>query len=235
MDYYYEYHWDSSYCYPNSNVLINKLGITDAEKLHCAERDITSLNISMIKAEPIPGAFDLNHLKHIHKEIFGDIYQWAGQLRTVDISKGNVFCLSRNLEMYAESIFSKLESEHFLINTDRQNIVERLSYYLSEINVLHPFREGNGRTQRVFIEYLAGVAGYHLDFSAVTPEQMIRASAEAFARKYDSMNAMFSDIISPCDTEEKEKYVDIFSAKCPIIQEYYDSSHKLSSEMSLNM
>lgn len=235
MDYYYEYQWDGSYCYPDSNVLINKMGITNAEDLHCAERDITSLNISMIKAKPITGCFDLAHLKLIHKSIFSDVYPWAGQLRIVDISKGNIFCMSQHLEMYAESIFSKLKKEQYLINTDESDIVQRLSFYLSEINVLHPFREGNGRTQRVFIEYLAAVAGYHVDFSSVSPDQMIKASAEAFARQYDLMNNMFSEIISPISIEEQQQYVDIFSEKCPQIKEIYDTSFGAAMGVSLQL
>jgi len=85
-----------------------------------------------------------------------------------------------------------LKKENCLKNCD--NIPERLAYYLSEINVLHPFREGNGRTQRLFIEYLALNAGYKVDFSSVTPEEMIVASAESFACKYDKINAMFERI-----------------------------------------
>ena len=77
---------------------------------------------------------------------------------------------------------------------DAENVPERLAYYLSEINVLHPFREGNGRTQRLFIEYLALNAGYRVDFSDVTPEEMIIASAESFACDYDKINLMFERI-----------------------------------------
>ena len=75
----------------------------------------------------------------------------------------------------------------------------RLAYYLSEINVIHPFREGNGRTQRLFIEYLAEDNGYSVDFSQVTSDEMIRSSAEAFACQYDSMNQLFQRITKKVD------------------------------------
>ena len=71
----------------------------------------------------------------------------------------------------------------------------RLSYYLSEINALHPFREGNGRTQRLFIEILAERAGYEVDFSNVTAEEMIQASADSFLMKYEKMDRIMFRIV----------------------------------------
>lgn len=191
-NYIYSYEWDNKYCYPNSNVLINKLNIKDSDSLSAAEREITAVKLAYAKQNQINGNFDLKHLQRIHKFIFEDIYSWAGELRHVDIAKGNQFCLAQNLESYADNIFSKLRAENYLL--DAENIAHRLAYYLSEINVLHPFREGNGRTQRLFIEYLALNAGYRVDFSDVTPQEMIIASAESFACDYEKINSMFEKI-----------------------------------------
>ena len=193
MQYDYEYEWDREYCYPNSNVLINKLNIKTHDELVVAEREITSLKIAMAKSQPIEGNFDLKHLKKIHKFIFEDIYSWAGCLRYVNISKGNQFCLADNLEMDGNSIFEKLKSDNYLVDY-QGSVPHKLAYYLSEINVLHPFREGNGRTQRLFIEYLAKNAGYSIDFSNVSAKEMIIASAESFACEYDKINEMFDRI-----------------------------------------
>lgn len=191
-NYSYDYEWDVKYCYPDSNVLINKLNITDAQALAIAEREITSVKLAYAKLNPVKGNFDLKHLQDIHRFLFEDIYPWAGELRQVNIAKGNQFCLFQNLEMYADSIFSKLKKENYLVGSE--NLPHKLAYYLSEINVLHPFREGNGRTQRLFIEYLADNAGATVDFSNVTPEEMIIASAESFACEYEKINAMFERI-----------------------------------------
>ena len=191
-NYEYDYEWDKEYCYPESRVLINKLNIKSAEKLSIAEKEITSLKLAYIKKNPIKGNFDLEHLQSIHKFLFEDIYPWAGELRHVNISKGNQFCLWQNIEEYAKNIFDELKKENYL--TDSYNIPHRLAYYLSEINVLHPFREGNGRTQRLFIEYLAENAGYCVDFTSVTPREMIVASAESFACNYEKINKMFERI-----------------------------------------
>lgn len=193
MQYDYEYEWDKEYCYPNSNILINKLNIKTHDELVAAEREITSLKIAVAKSQPIEGNFDLEHLKKIHEFIFEDIYSWAGCLRHVNISKGNQFCLADNLEMYGNNIFDKLKADNYLIYY-QGSVPHALAYYLSEINVLHPFREGNGRTQRLFIEYLAKNAGYSVDFSNVSAKEMIVASAESFACEYDKINEMFDRI-----------------------------------------
>lgn len=209
QDYSYDYEWDSEYCYPKSNVLINKLNIQSAEDLSVAEREITAIRLAVAKAEPIKGNFDLKHLQKIHKTVFGDIYSWAGKLRHVNIAKGNQFCLAMNLEIYANTLFCKLENEHYLIGYEG-SVPHRLAYYLSEINVLHPFREGNGRTQRLFIEYLAMIAGYRLDFSCVTPREMIIASADSFACDYRSIHEMFDRIATSISKEDQKEAIHFF-------------------------
>ncbi len=207
-DYSYEYSWDQRYCYPNSSVLINKLNIKNADSLVEAEREITSLKLAVAKADPIKGKLDFAHLQSIHRFIFEDIYSWAGELRQVDISKGNQFCLCRHLQTYGERVFSELQAENFLIAS--KDVPHRLAYYLSEINVLHPFREGNGRTQRLFIEYLANVAGFSVDFSKVSPREMIVASADSFARRYDSIYDLFERITTQISEAEQQKAIDFF-------------------------
>ena len=207
-DYSYDYEWDSEYCYPNSNVLINKLNIQDAEALSVAEREITSLKLAVAKATPIKGSFDLAHLQRIHRFVFGELYGWAGEPRHVNIAKGNQFCLAQNIEQYANNLFQKLQKENYLIGS--ANVPVRLAYYLSEINVLHPFREGNGRTQRLFIEYLAGVAGYKVDFSSVSAREMVVASANSFALDYQEINAMFERITSPISQAEQKEKIKLF-------------------------
>ena len=108
----------------------------DAGALSVAEREITSLRLAAAKSRPIGGHFDLQHLQKLHAFVFGDIYDWAGKLRHVNISKGNQFCLCMNLETYAENLFGKLAQEHYFIDTSA-SVPHRLAYYLSEVNVLY--------------------------------------------------------------------------------------------------
>lgn len=208
--YYYDYEWDGKYCYPNSYVLKNKLNISDSVALNVAEREITAMKILFLKKNMVKGNFDLNHLQKIHFLIFSDIYDWAGQLRTVDISKGNVFCRSMYLESCANDIFRKLKKDNYLLTFQRDEIPHKLAYYLGEINVIHPFREGNGRTQRLFIEYLAGINGFNIDFSSVTEHDMIKASALAFGGNYVKLNKIFDEIIAPISYQEQQNNIIYF-------------------------
>jgi cell filamentation protein len=195
----YEYERVGAYCYPNSNVLRNKLDIQDAATLEVAERRITAARIAELETIRLKGKLDFDHLCAIHRHVFQDVYPWAGELRNVNIAKGNQFCLWQHLQSYAAAVFDELKTERYLLDTRAEAMPERLAYYLSEINVLHPFREGNGRAQRVFIEYLAQGSGFHVDFSGVTSKEMIEASALSFAREYNKMIAMFQRIVSPHD------------------------------------
>ena len=202
----YEYEWDNKYCYPNSFVLKNKLDIREAKMLSEAERRITGLNLLKLKDNPVRGKFDLKHLRDIHKAVFWDIYAWAGELRIVNISKGSQFCLHQHLETYAGNIFAELKAEDLLLGKAADEMPERLAYYLSEINALHPFRDGNGRAQRVFIEYLAQAAGFYVDFSTVSGKEMIEASMLSFEREYGMMTDMFSRILSTIPSQEQQAF-----------------------------
>lgn len=208
-DYSYQFEWDTEYCYANSKVLVNKLNIQDSDALSIAERELTSLRLALAKSQPLIGHFDRKHLMKMHKYLFGDVYSWAGQFRKVDIAKGNQFCLVYNLTTYADNLFTKLEKENYLIGSEA-NIPVRLAWYLSELNVLHPFREGNGRVQRLFIEYLALVAGFSVDFSDVSREEMIAASADSFTCDYTSINEMFCQICTPISKEEQHEAISLF-------------------------
>lgn len=189
---------DTSYCYQNTNVLKNKLNIHDFEKLQEAERKITMLRIFDLIDVPIEGNFDLKHFKEIHKYIFQDIYDWAGEFRTVDIAKGNMFCKVQFIHIQAEEIFKKINLQS-LESINYDEFISKIAYYFSEINALHPFREGNGRTQREFIRELALKCGYKIDFSKISKEQMLEASKDSFLCKYDKMELLFKTCLSRCD------------------------------------
>ncbi len=194
--YYYEYEWDSKYCYPNSFVLKNKLNIKNQTELENAERAITSLKASQASLERIEGGFDFEHLKKIHKFLFGEIYDWAGSVRTVNISKGSRFCSAEYIEPQINELFEKLKQEDYLRSCkSKEELGKRLAYYLSEINVIHPFREGNGRTQRMFIEHLAYSAGYSLDFMKISSEDMLEASVRAFVCDYGFMEKIITNAL----------------------------------------
>ena len=182
---------DELYCYPGTSVLKNKMGIRDLERLHEMERKLTMLRILELLDKPVRGTFDLKHLQAIHAYIFQDVYDWAGELRKVDIAKGNMFCNAMFLSGQAEEIFGKLKAEDYLHGLDEDNFVVRLAYYFSEINALHPFREGNGRSQREFIRCLALRNGYVINFVNAGKDEMLEASRKSFLCEYGAMERLF--------------------------------------------
>ena len=133
---------DTIYCYPDSDVLINKLDIRELDKLHTFERKLTMLRLRKLMDKPISGKFDFKHLQAIHRYIFQVVYDWAGKVSTVYIAKGNMFCNVRFISGQADEIFTKLKEEKYLAGLDEETFIKRLAYYFSEINALHPFREG---------------------------------------------------------------------------------------------
>jgi len=175
------YDADDTYCYPGTDVLRNKAEITNAEDLDAYEGELSTLRSIEILENPVAGQFDLAHLQRIHLALFQDVYDWAGEIRTVDISRGNSrFANVSFIEAAANDIFNKLARENWLKGLDADALSTRLAHYLSEINALHPFREGNGRVQRIFISQLSQSAGYQLDYSDLEQEQIYRAMELAF-------------------------------------------------------
>lgn len=191
----YEYERDDYYCYPDNPVLKNELGIKDERGLDAAEREITSLKIAKLNDESLEGELNFDYVKRIHRYIFDGIYKWAGEVRRTDISKGNIFCQHELIEVNAEVLFNELKSENYLEGLDKETMIKRLAYYLGDLNTIHPFREGNGRVQRLFIRELASRAGYLINFDGITPEEMIKASDAAFHYEYESMEAIIAKSI----------------------------------------
>ena len=139
---------DSKYCYPNSNVLINKMNIQNAEQLQYYEAKITAAKSLGIRQKGITGKFDKTHFLSIHKYLFGDIYPFAGKLREENIAKGEFrFAMWEYIEPELEKLLNKLEKENYLEGLSKEQLSNRLAYYLAELNVLHAFREGNRKSK----------------------------------------------------------------------------------------
>lgn len=172
------------YCYPNTHILRNKFNIKDNNELQTAERRLSKYRAAELMNAPIRGQFDFTHLCKIHAYLFQDIYDWAGKVRTVDIAKGNLFCRYFAIDSEASRIFTELKQERYLKDLSVGDFARRLAYYFAEINALHPFREGNGRTEREFIRQLAFQNNYFLSYAGITKNQMIDASIKSFNLDY---------------------------------------------------
>ena len=187
---------DSPYTDPVTGVLRNKLGLDTAAELAAAEREITHAALILIRDAPVPATYDLPHLCAIHRRIFGDIYERVGQIRTVAIAKGSTFCLPRYIESSSADIFRALRGENSLRGLERGPFVDRLTFYLGEVNAVHPFREGNGRTQRAFFEQLARDAGFTLNWQHLDAARNIEASAAIMRGDAGPMRKMLDTLVT---------------------------------------
>jgi cell filamentation protein len=182
-------HFDSLH-----GVLRNVPGHTTQGKLDTFETAEAAEALVRLMSDPVKGNFDSDHLKEIHRRIFQRIYPWAGQFRQVNMSRSASypFAVVQFLEMNLDNMFSMLAEEKHLKGLDTATFASRAAYYLGELNSIHPFREGNGRTQREFIRQLASEAGYNINWIRVTREQMYEASIESHNR---GRNAAFAALI----------------------------------------
>jgi cell filamentation protein len=172
-----------SYVYPGTNVLRNIRDIRDADFLSEFEAEASARRLRQLEHKSIAGKFDARHLQAIHHHIFQDVYEWAGEFRTVNIGKaGELFALKEHIVSSIQNSCAELHAESYLTGADQNRFANRGAHYLGEINAIHPFREGNGRAQREFIRELAVRNGYEIDWSRVSQEEMIDASRESFRR-----------------------------------------------------
>jgi cell filamentation protein len=192
-----------------NNVLKNLLGITEATHLSQAEADFTRLRIAELFQGfgPAP-TFDLAHLKAIHHYVFQDVYEWAGKTRgertTIQgqtfmppplLQKGdNLFALGPNISAFLEPCFRDIKARDFFKGLTIQDFVTHSADALADLNSAHPFREGNGRTQRLFIEMLARQAGYTFDFSSIPQKRMITVSIAAHNGDVTPLRMMLLEI-----------------------------------------
>ncbi|BDR54906.1 hypothetical protein KIMH_10170 [Bombiscardovia apis] len=195
---------EDPYLIPGSQVLRNRVGARTAEQLLLAENDLVTARFQELNEEHLTAQGTLEQLRWIHHYLFQDVYDLAGQVRTIDMSKGGgtVFQPLRLFNNGAEYAERTLRADCMLVGLKRDEFVKRLSVHYDNFNMLHPFREGNGRTQRVFWTLVARDAGWGLDWPAVSKSENDRASILAHERvDYSLLEAMFARIAQPLDRE----------------------------------
>ncbi|MGF7049462.1 cell filamentation protein [Paenibacillus sp. DS2015] len=171
---------NSRYCYPDSDVLINVPGFIEQKQLDAFERIVTLDRLRLLYLKPLKDKYNRSHLCNIHRFIFKDVYPFAGELRDEDIAKDNfLFANVQFLVSQTDQLLDELRNEDILKNLPFDMFIERLTYYLTELNVLHPFREGNGRTQREFIRCIALESNYSIDWGSVDASTMLKAMIQS--------------------------------------------------------
>ena len=186
----------STNCYEGTTCLINKLGIKDEKRLSELEAQITFAKAVLLEETPIEGNFDFEHFKKIHEFLLCDLYDWAGQIRTVDISKKRTkFLAAASIEKIAAQCFSKI-ADGYLDNLSFEDFATRIAEFYNDVNHIHPFREGNGRVQRIYFTQLIRHYGYDINFSEVDTDELMIATIQASQGVMDFLIEFFKDAIT---------------------------------------
>jgi cell filamentation protein, protein adenylyltransferase len=181
-------------CYPGTNVLINRLDIRDEQILEDAERDITLLRAAEFEFLQPPYSF--NHLCNIHKTLFGDLYPWAGCIRQVDISKGSTrFCNVAYIDTEIDKLFAGFTISSFFQGLNREDLITAVAEFYGNLNMIHPFREGNGRAQRLFFEHVITNAGCNIFWKPIEKEEWVEANIAAVTCDYSALEFIFDRCI----------------------------------------
>ena len=187
-------------CYEGTTCLINKLNIRDEEQLKNVEASYTFARISQLAISPLPESFDFSCYRKMHRFIFQDLYDWAGEIRTIDISKlGTSFMPADQIKSSADACFSRIASLDFS-SMSREEFVEEIADFYNTLNILHPFREGNGRVQRLYFTKWMKHLGYEIDFSEVDSDYFMLATIRAAQGVMDDLIVVFTELIGPSQT-----------------------------------
>lgn len=174
--------------------MINKLNIRDKKELKEAEQEFVAVKQLVLLQAPLRGRFTKTHLLNIHRFLFEDVYPFAGKIRKEQISKGDTLFYPPNaIEKQLEQVFAQLHGEKLLNETDKQKQIEALSWVMAELNIIHPFREGNGRSIRELVRCMALKYGLPINWGNAGRETLINA---AIAAVDDDM--AFCNVLTQC-------------------------------------
>ena len=167
-----------SYCYDGKTVLKNIPNLRDQALLSAFEAVMTAQRSD----EPLPeGKLDVAHYFSIHRHLFQDVYSWAGENRTVRISKdGSAFCYPEYIMEQMQTLFDDLKLQNYFRRLSADMFAIRMAHFLATLNAVHPFREGNGRTQTTFLLLLANQAQHSVDLEKLAPERFMKAMVASF-------------------------------------------------------
>jgi cell filamentation protein len=187
--------FDDPYVYKGTTVLKNKIGLRDQDRLSAFEVEMTTSRAE----EPLPaGNFDTAHYRAIHRHLYQDVYRWAGRYRSVRMSKGgNHFCYPENILAQMNALFQQLRAVNFLRGMDADCFVSKAARFLGDLNAIHPFREGNGRTQLTWLALLADRAGHPLRLDRVRPDTFLPAMIASFDGNLEPLTDELGKFLAP--------------------------------------
>lgn len=192
------------YVLPNGT-LRNKRGILDAAELLDLEARTVPARQALLMREGHDGPFDIAFYMHIHKRLFGGIYEWAGMPRTIPLAKAQEvgkpdvthFTSPKFILPRLKSAIAQIPPTQELAVMELPQAVGKLASAFGSINTVHPFREGNGRTQRLYLKMVANAAGFDLHWEVMTQERMVAASVANSRGDAKVIARMFADVADP--------------------------------------
>lgn len=185
------------YCWPSTKVLRNRLGIVDGGELDRVERVVVRTR----SQSALPAGLSRNDLCALHRHLFGDLYEWAGSLRSVRLAKANsVFCfpeyIGDNLDRLRAELALHVQSP---IHT-ADGAARLAAWLLHGLNCIHPFRDGNGRTQALFTAIALHRTGWTIDYSILEADWFLSAMVDAFQTDNPNpIQAVILGVIAPTD------------------------------------
>lgn len=189
-------------CYPGTTVLMNKLGIKNQAQLDESETLIVGVKSMQFELNPFSEELDFAYYKRLHAFLFGELYDWAGKIRHINMSKQHThFCSPAEIESLGQEMFTRLHQMQFFAGFPKAAFVRELADFYSSVNYLHPFREGNGRTQRLFFRQLALHVGYQINFAGIDSDSMMIATIHAASGIEDDLIKIFNVIVKEVDSQ----------------------------------
>ncbi len=181
-------------CYPNSAVLKNKLGIRDQSGLDEFENAVYLVRFE--QGWPA-GRLDARHYLSLHHHLFQDVYDWAGTIRTIRIGKGGVwFCFPEYIDGEMGKLFGSLEQEGHFRSLPGMDFAVKSARFLSDLNAIHPFREGNGRVQMSFLTMLTDNAGLPFNLDRLEPQRAMQAMIASFNGQLEPLELLIGDLVA---------------------------------------
>ncbi len=192
----------SDACYENTSVLINKFDIRNEEKLNALEQSITSVLIAKASMDIPFESVHFDFYKALHRYVFSDIYEWAGEIRSVNMSKkGTNFCPVDKIEENGLRIFNNLQKSNFLKDLSNEEFLDRFVELYCELNYIHPFREGNGRIQRLFLSMLLNHIGKKINFADIDDDLFMIATIKSVSGDIFMLKDIFKEHIKESQTK----------------------------------
>ncbi|MCF6291874.1 MAG: Fic family protein [Robiginitomaculum sp.] len=194
-------YWNShsdAYQYPNSTVLRNRFDARDGAELEALELNATLARMPEVQSFIQNQKITFKLWQNIHRILFQDVYEWAGKTRTVQLSKGGtLFAHPEHIQSEADRVFKELRGENYLRDLPKTELSQRLAYYFSECNALHPFREGNGRVQKLLFSELVRRLGYRIEWKQLSNDEHLRGVTDGYHNRFDTLTVIFERIIRP--------------------------------------